>query len=764
MKKIAVVLFLFACAVLYAADTYRVSGKITSPDLKNVSICDGEKFYKPNGDGSYNITFSTENAGFIYLELPSHLQAENGRWSVSLKPGDNKADFKLKKIAVPEKFTFIHGSDVQYDFLKKGAELANDMAEIAAIIKEYKAEFITFPGDLTLFGDREQLDILKAQIVKNKMNHYALFGGHDRYRSKPSLRNFADCIGAPYFSWYYGNIFFFAPLSEYTSLPEQPSRTRQVRYIENTLKRLPAGTKVIVVTHQPPLVSEQIEKLAKAGNFKVLAYFGAHTHFHNLYHENGIPVLISSALRAHDTGTFSKQLRLVNVDGEKITTSTRLLNQKQRIEPTLYGGDKLLVRTVDFLKDPESVSAVFRGKTVKLAKLNQFVWGGTLPEKVTSPNGEKIAFTVKYSGGSRQKTINVKNISSIQWCAVLPVMQRDYPKAAIAGDRVFVAVQSGELPAEGGVDAYDIRDGKLLWRFRQKGADIAVPAASDGKTVRAFTVDGVLLTLDAATGKLLRSKQLPMLKHQFNTAVSRVQLAPGKVLLVTNQGVHGGKLFCLDSNTDAMLWKQPLSLGKGALAQCGFSIADDVIYFSGAGCFGAADLNTGRDIWRRVEKIRSSPGEPLVCADGIAFALRGRLLKVDAKTGKTIWEQKPGFPGSTRTTGGLVLSGDKLISTSTNALISTEWATGKRLYRYNLQPQKSADGSLYNVLANTAKPAILNGRVSILGNDGTVYELDPAKIPPKELFRTGFAFKGHPEIAGNNICAVGFDGVIYFCR
>ncbi|MBO5900427.1 MAG: hypothetical protein J6Q80_06795, partial [Lentisphaeria bacterium] len=72
--------------------------------------------------------------------------------------------------------------------------------------------------------------------------------------------------------------------------------------------------------------------------------------------------------------------------------------------------------------------------------------------------------------------------------------------------------------------------------------------------------------------------------------------------------------------------------------------------------------------------------------------------------------------------------------------------------------------SLFNVLANTAKPAMVNGKVIIFGNDGGVYELDPAKIPPKEIFRTGFAFKGHPEVAGNNICAVGFDGVIYFCR
>ena len=149
IKKSLLLTALLAVIFAAAGAEFRVRGKVSAPQVKNVAVCDGEKFYPVAPDGSFDFTFDYEGTGFIYLDYPSDLKPQ-GKWSAALTPGDNRVDFTLVKAgSVPETFTFVHGSDVQYNFLKKRAELTNDMAEIAAIIKDTGAEFITFPGDLT---------------------------------------------------------------------------------------------------------------------------------------------------------------------------------------------------------------------------------------------------------------------------------------------------------------------------------------------------------------------------------------------------------------------------------------------------------------------------------------------------------------------------------------------------------------------------------------------------------------------------------------
>ena len=74
----------------------------------------------------------------------------DGAFTKALKPGKNEFSFTLKKrLSIPDAFTFIHGSDIQYDFQQKRGELRNDMEELRDIIKEHKCAFITFPGDMT---------------------------------------------------------------------------------------------------------------------------------------------------------------------------------------------------------------------------------------------------------------------------------------------------------------------------------------------------------------------------------------------------------------------------------------------------------------------------------------------------------------------------------------------------------------------------------------------------------------------------------------
>ena len=54
------VLFAAAVSVIAAAADYEVSGKVISPSLENVAVCDGENFHNVNPDGTFSFRFSTK--------------------------------------------------------------------------------------------------------------------------------------------------------------------------------------------------------------------------------------------------------------------------------------------------------------------------------------------------------------------------------------------------------------------------------------------------------------------------------------------------------------------------------------------------------------------------------------------------------------------------------------------------------------------------------------------------------------------------------
>ncbi len=767
MRKI-MLLSLLAAVVSLSGAEFRVRGKVTAPDVKNVAVCDGEKFYPVKPDGSFDFTFKYEGTGFVYLDYPSTLKPE-GRWSAALKPGDNKINFKLAaQKNLPETFTFVHGSDVQYNFKSKRGELMNDMYEISLAMKNANAQFIVFPGDMTEFGEVDQLAILKKEIDRGKFTYFPYFGGHDRLKSKPSFKNFTECFGAPYFGWHFGGIYFFSPVSEYQSLPERYARDRQVRWMKNALDRLAPGTPVLVNTHQPWYIFDLVENYAKAGKIKLLGFLGGHTHYHNLYEYKGYPVLCVSPLRSHDTGTFTKTLRLVTINPQGIvSTETRLLNQVRRVEPTLYNGDQLLVRIADYSDSPRKVTVTVNGKSIELKRQNQFVWGGVLPEKVTDAKGVQAVVTVQLSRIKFNKTVKLVNVPKLKWCAVLPDFQRSYPQAVVQGDMVIAGIEHGELPVgkNGGVVAFDRNTGKQLWRFNCP--DVAVTVAADAKTVRALDINGVLYTLDIRNGKLIRSVTIPRRTSMYTRTHAGVKIAEGKVLVSMTHDSRA-YIYCLDAETDKFAWKNPIPLNS-AWNAVNFTVKDGKLYYNGASCNGCANIADGSIVWQRRDARKTSIGSHFFEGDDVYFYLRGILLKLNAKTGKPVWSD-PKIPGSASTIGGVCVKFGKVLAVSTNGLVVNDAKTGKRLYRYNLQPLDEARGIGFQFLANTAAPMLWNDKVLLLGDNGTVFDATaylrtagPGKgvMPPKKIFETGFSFKGTPVIAGDMAYFIGYDGIVY---
>ncbi|OQA84147.1 MAG: outer membrane biogenesis protein BamB [Lentisphaerae bacterium ADurb.Bin242] len=765
MKKILLFSGLFMMFFYSAvwAEEYRITCKVTAPETKNVLLCDGEKFYPVAADGSCNFTVTTDCEPFVYILFPDNMQTA-GKSSFALTPGENRIAFQLeKRKSVPAKFTFIHGSDIQYDFLKKKDELANDMAEIRDVMKEYDCAFITFPGDLSEFGEPAQLEKLREEMERAAFPRYPIWGGHDGLKSEPKLKNFTKCFGAPYYSWNYGGIHFMAPVSEYRLLSRM-EQERQFKWMDADFKLLPPGTPVMLVTHDPPRIGEYIEKRIRENNLRLLGYLGAHYHYDNIFYSNKILSLYNAPLRAHDTGTFTKKLRLIECSAKDgiLSTRSRYLNQRKRIHSILWGKQNLIAFVYDTVHEAKRVVCLDgNGLRTELKRTGDFVWTAELPGD-RAYTGKPLTFEVDAGQGSWSKQIVPSHAPELLWCHATGNTFFRYPTPSVRGDRLFLGL-SAENPdgVSGGVLCLDRQTGKQLWRTL-RGVNISAGVVSDGISVYALTNDGELLTLDAKDGKLLRRQNLeiPGVKESpasWRQAQSPLCLAEGK-LLVHYFHNRGGYLHCIDPATGKALWKKPAFLGPGQMAH-GFSAKHGRLFFSGTDCYGVLDLNNGSDIWRTQENIKSSAGVPLITDSAVYYYLRSSLRKVDPATGKVFW--KLGVPGSINSIGGIVPADGKLIAFSTNAIISIEEETGKRLNRVNLEPLPASSGVKFQFLANTSAPVTVNGKVIVAGDDGTVYRVDPATAQPSRILSAGSAFKGAPAVVQDMVYLVGYEGNVY---
>ncbi|HCG27727.1 MAG TPA: hypothetical protein DE060_06895 [Lentisphaeria bacterium] len=754
---IAMLLFLLSG---WAAE-YHVTCRITAPDLKKVMICDGERFHRVGSDGICEFTLNTECEPFLYLYFPDEMKAD-GAFTKALKPGKNEFSFTLKKrLSIPDAFTFIHGSDIQYDFQQKRGELRNDMEELRDIIKEHKCTFITFPGDMTEFGEPHQLKILKEELDRADFPHFPIWGGHDGLRSKPKLKNFTQIMGAPYYSWNYAGIHFIAPISE-VRLLTAPERERQFKWIEADLALLAPGTPVIIVTHDPLYLGEQMKKSIAGKKLRLLAWLGAHYHFDNTFLSGGIPSFYNAPLRSHDSGTFTKKVRLIRCSARDgiPETKMRYLNQRKRIHAVLDAKNRLTAFLYDTVHAPEQARCIAPdGQKIQLKQVGEFIWTAKLPETF---RGKKLKFEVEAATGKWSAETIPSSPKELLWSHPTGNTFHHYPVPSVHGDKLFLGLSAGNRDkTSGGVLCLDRMTGKQLWRVQQ-GVNVS-SAVTDGKAVYALTNEGELLTLDCADGRLLR-KQTPEFgtlkeSHAYWRLVQvPMRLVNGKLLIHLFRN-GAGYLQYFDPVTGKALWEKPVFLGFGERANA-FNVADGRIYFIGTGCYGALDLNSGTDIWRTNERIKSSKAAPVIAGNAVYYYLRASLRKVDPATGKIIWKQ--GMPGSVNSIGGITPAPDgKLLAFSTNAIINLEDATGKRLNRVNLQPLPASAGSKYQFLANTAAPVTVNDKVIIAGDDGGVYRVDPATARPTAILSTGSAFKGDPAVAGDMIYLTAFDGTVY---
>jgi outer membrane protein assembly factor BamB len=214
----------------------------------------------------------------------------------------------------------------------------------------------------------------------------------------------------------------------------------------------------------------------------------------------------------------------------------------------------------------------------------------------------------------------------------------------------------------------------------------------------------------------------------------------------------GGRVFCLDRDTGALLW----SAEPGGIISAPIAANDNVIYIatrklaadgSEAGAsLRVVDKTTGLTVW--VKDYPRAFASPLAAGSDRLYvgSTDGAFYALDARNGDIIWKvaTQDVVRGQARVTaGGIAFGSDD------GALRVVEAQTGKLIWKLQtggrIIGQPASDERLFYVGSG----------------DGYLYAVDQATGKVRWRSRTGAAIEAPPVIVGDRLLVASFDNFIY---
>jgi len=314
-----------------------------------------------------------------------------------------------------------------------------------------------------------------------------------------------------------------------------------------------------------------------------------------------------------------------------------------------------------------------------------------------------------------------------------------YSTPSVVGDRLYLLGSEG-LEDEF-VRAISVKDGKRAWSTRlgkvgNPQQKPSFPAARSTPTVEgeflyALSSDGDLACLEVATGKVRWQKNL---RADFGGkpgewAYSESPLIDGNTLVCTPGGSES-TLVALNKNTGAVIWKCPLPGGDEAAYASAILVRiggiKQYVQLVQKGLVGV-EAETGKFLWRYgkpISRYGANIPTPVASDDHIYAASAGTgggVVKFNVKDGSIEPEQVYFESKLPTAIGGTVKIGEFLYGTTAEALLCTEFATGR---------VKWEDRSL-----GAASLCYADGRLYLHGENGEVALVEPGAESYREKGR-----------------------------
>jgi outer membrane protein assembly factor BamB len=314
----------------------------------------------------------------------------------------------------------------------------------------------------------------------------------------------------------------------------------------------------------------------------------------------------------------------------------------------------------------------------------------------------QYGFTADGRRHNTQETIlDKKTVAQLtpKWSANTPV---GTSSAAVANGIVYVGSTDKHLYA------FDAKSGALVWQAATGGFVMSSPAVADG-VVYVGSNDGRIYAFDAETGSLRWSAHTG-----YNAVQAPVTVAGGLVYA----GTTDGNMFALSAKTGAVKWTKTFVFGGETLAP---AVAHGIVYFTNdmGGELDALDARTGASLWMQ----RPGGFAALAVGDGVIYGKFSNAFGAfDAKTGAERWWITAGGDG-----GAIAIGKSHLYSASgTASLMDIDRANGAVKYDiYTQQPVFAApalaNGVLYfgSMAGNCAVSAYDTGNGKLLWSAAT---------------------------------------------
>lgn len=291
-----------------------------------------------------------------------------------------------------------------------------------------------------------------------------------------------------------------------------------------------------------------------------------------------------------------------------------------------------------------------------------------------------------------------------------------YGTPAIAGDRIYLVSNRGmenefvlALSAGGGKTIWTARLGNVGNPNQQPPYPMARSTPTiEGDLLYAFSSDGDLACLQAASGKILWQKNV---RREFGGipgtwGYAESPLIDGNAVIVTPGGVEA-TMIKIDKKTGAVIWKSAVPGGDRAAYSSAIAHTaagrKQYVQFLDKGVVGV-DANTGEFLWRYTQ----TSGGPANIATPVARGnfvystnarrFGGGLVQLIPANNGVSAEQVYFERDLPNSLGGQVLVGNTLYGTNPEGPVAADFATGKILWRAQDTGPGAvfyADGRLY---------------------------------------------------------------------
>lgn len=602
-------------------------------------------------------------------------------------------------------FRFAQLTDVHLNPNSEGPTKAL-MQSIEQINTTDSIDFVLVTGDLTEQGDRATMVKVKKCLDHLKQPYYVCLGNHETTWSESGCTAFSEIFGPEFSEFTHKGVQFLlfnsGPLLKMAYGHVSPS---VLHWASERLRSAAAkGLPAIVVTHYPIMKgdvdnwSAVTDSLRSPGNVRL--FIGGHYHALRELSYDGMPGLLMRS-------------NLPDKDG--------------RPGYGIYDVNEKEIKA--YVQSPGMEKRFIRAYTMQKAVYDPQGHADEYPDFSDNKRWNKIKEVWTSLSGNGHGTAIYSS----------PVVSKGY---------VYIGNDDGQL------EAYSLKDGRLLWTFQTGRRIVGGPAVSKGIVV-VGSADHYIYGIHAKNGTLLWKVQTggPVLGSitidkgvayvgASDSAFRAINIRTGKVAwqfrglrgyvmtqpLVLPQkvifGAWDNTLYCLQRQTGKELWRW-----TGGLTRMHFSPAQcwpvssfgQVFICDPQRAMTAIRLQNGKQIWRTfASKVRESIGLSRNGRHIYAKTMQDSVVCYAAKPKyphqpEEVWATNVGFgyeigPCMLIEKGGIVFG-----STKEGLVYALEDKTGRLLWRHKVS------GSLVNTVLPLSKSKILytdtEGHIGLLQVD-----------------------------------------------